>query len=464
MKTIARRLFFCLFSFLLLFCLLSCGENDGTEEVTYAKYDASEDAQFLPKDIYSEALFAPGLVMGQSGSYSLKQTQNTETGSFVLKGEYGKCYEVKIPRGVAQIEAAKFSSDPRVLAQDDVFYYSSSASLCHVSEPKKVTSFMYTCRTQEEYLAIYTGSDTPIYIGERSILAEEDTVGPWYIPDAVGSITEDCTLGNVAWTSDEFLNNLYEPSRALYPDYITRESIGKDESGTYDMYCYIYEPKEYETTLFLTAGLHGDEQVGYFSLAKIMQLIADAKPEDTVLYTLRQKVRFVVIPIVNVWSVSTVQHRSNSAGQDLNRDFSALSQAESQNVAACFKEYALNASLAMDFHISQNASAELWFNFINYTDNAVANYKTVNHIYHRYVEEGFTPKDTDLIKIPGSYTKSSIYLEGYIYNEFSVPTITVEYTTNSKTPPVYSSECMTLAVETYINFIVQNSLFFLQGE
>ena len=54
------------------------------------------------------------------------------------------------------------------------------------------------------------------------------------------------------------------------------------------------------------------------------------------------------------------------------------------------------------------------------------------------------------------------YFEGYILNEFGVPTITVEHTTNAKMPPAYSSECMTVAVETYANFIVQNALFYLQ--
>ncbi len=457
MQTIAKRLILFLLSLLLLLCLVSCGKK-------YAEYDGSEDAPFLPKDIYSEALFIRGIEMGKAGTYSLKKTQNDEAGTFILKGEYGKCYEVKIPAGVAVAKAGKFSSDPRALSDNEVLYYSSTTAFCHSTAPKKETSFMYTCRVQEEYLAIYTGSDAPIYIGERSILSEEDTKGPWYIPETVGSIKGDCTLGDVTWTSDEFLTNLYEPSRALYPDYITRESIGKDESGTYDMYCYIYEPKDYKTTVFLTAGLHGDEEVGYFSLAKIMQLIADAKPEDTLLYTLRQRVRFVVIPIVNVWSVSTVRRRTNSTGQDLNRDFENLTQAEAKNVSACFERYALDASIAMDFHISVNESVELWFNFINYTDNAVANYKTTNHMYHRYFEEGYTAQSTDLIKIPGSYKKSNRYLEGYIYNEFGVPTITVEYTTNSKTPAAYSSECMTLAVETYINFIIQNSLFFLQGK
>jgi hypothetical protein len=118
----------------------------------------------------------------------------------------------------------------------------------------------------------------------------------------------------------------------------------------------------------------------------------------------------------------------------------------------------------MDFHISVNRNVELWFNFINYTENAVANYKTTNHIYHRFLALGHTNEKTDLSKLPGSYTKGSQYLEGFLFNEYGVPTITVEYTDNAKMPPSYSDACMTLAVETYINFIIQNSLFYLQGK
>ena len=457
MKKAAKRFLLSLLCLITLASAVSCKKNEVS-----VKYDSSEDAPFLAKNIFSDAMYATGITLGTSGQYSLKKTDRTDVGSFILKGEYGKCYEVKIPKEVSVARAAKFSSDPRTLSAGKTVYFESSTSLCSKSEIKKEVCFMYTCRTEEEYLVIYTGSDAPIYIGERSIIADADTKGPWYIPSSVGSISEDKTLGDIAWTSDEVLENLYEPIRARYSDYITREHIGKDATGEYDMYCYIYEPENYEITVFLTAGIHGDEEIGYFSLAKIMQSIADATSDDALLYTMRQKVRFVVIPIINVWSASNNHIRRNANGQDLNRDFESLSQAESQNVAACFETYASNAVVAMDFHISANQDAELWFNFINYTDNAVANYKTTNHLYHRYLALGYTSQKTDLCKLPGSYTKGSQYLEGYIFNEYGVPTITVEYTDNSKTPPAYSDACMTLAVETYINFIIQNALFYLQ--
>lgn len=437
-------------------------------EIEWAAYDASSDEPFQPKDIFSADMYIAGISLGEKEG-CVQFTDRTDIGAFVLRGEYGKCYEVKIPAGISRACAVRVSMDPGSYNVGEEQYYADDCILLDKKDLSKEAAFMYTCRKQEEYLVVSTGSADPIYIGQRSMLEEEDTAGPWYIPDPVGGIGRDTTLGDILWTSDEVLNHLYEPVRQRHSDYITRTVIGKDATGTYDMYGYVYTPKNYEITMFITGGMHGDEEIGYFSLAKIMQLIADAKPEDQILYTLRQKVRFVVVPMINVWSISqhkgTLAHsrlRYNGNNVDLNRDFGDLSQAESQNVMKWFAQYADEAVIAMDMHIAETKNISMWFNFINYTDNAVANYKTTNHMYHRYLELGCADEITELSHVPGSYTKSDMYIEGRIWNEYGVPTITVEYVNNTNFPIAHSSECMTLAVETYINFIIQNALFYLQ--
>ena len=194
-----------------------------------------------------------------------------------------------------------------------------------------------------------------------------------------------------------------------------------------------------------------------------MELIADAKPEDTLLYTLRHKVRFIVVPILNVWSASEFHIRANSTGQDLNRDFGELTQQESKNLIAYFEKYADEARILMDFHIAASSKVDVYFNFINFSDNAVANYKATNHMYHRFMELGYAHEQTNLSKVPGSYVKSDKYLEGRIWNSYGVPTITVEYGTNTSHgfPEASSSDAMTAAVETQMNFIIQNALYFL---
>lgn len=429
----------------------------------WASYDSAEDAAFLPKDIFSQELFVPGIVTGDAECGWVEITDREDTGAFVLKGEYGKCYEIKVPAGTQRVLAVKLRNDPKEEEVGKKIYYLADKALCDKGAVGQETAFMYTCRKENEYLLICTNSKDPIYIGERTILMDTDVNTNWYIPQPVGSIDGECTLGNVMWPADTVLEKLYEPVRQRHPEYITREVIGKDQSGKYDIYGYVYAPENYETTMFLNGGTHGDEQTAYFALAKVMQLIADATPEDTLLYTLRHKVRFVVVPILNVWSVSGSHIRVNSTGQDLNRDFGELTQQESKSLVAFFEKYAKETRVLMDFHIAAGSNVALYFHFINYADNAVANYKATNHMYHRYMELGYAKQKTDMTKIPGSYAKSDKYLEGRIWNSYGVPTITVEYVTtpSSPFPYGYSSEALTLAVETQMNFIIQNALYFL---
>lgn len=428
-------------------------------------YNPAEDAPFLPKDIFSNDLYYPGMTLGQSDEYNLDVTEQTDVGAFVLAGEYGKCYEIKVPAGTPTVKAAKIPKDPRTFSVGTQLPCDSSWFIKTVpTEETNTINVMYVCRELNEYLVLYTGTSDPVYIGERTIIQDTDTESCWYIPEPVGDVAIDKTLGDVNWTSEEVIDNLYEPVRARHPNYIARENIGMDETGTYNMYCYTYTPENYEITMFLASGVHGDEEVGYFSLAKLMQLIADATPEDEPLYTLRKKVRFVVIPIVNVWSVSTEHIRQNSTKTDLNRDFDKRTQQETRNAIACFDKYAKDVCTFIDFHIAGISNVALYFNFINYADNAVANYKTTNHMYHRYLELGYTSKITPLAKVPGSYTKGSMYFEGCIWNNYGIPATTIEYvtTSSSKFPKVFSDKCMTLAVETYANFVIQNALFYLQ--
>ena len=433
------------------------------ENYQWATYYSAEDAPFLPKDIFSEDMYLNGFTTGNAECGWVERTNGADTGAFILKGEFGKCYEIKVPAGSPRVLAIKLEEDPALKNTGERIDYADSA-LCDKDFTTEETAFMYTCRNQDEYLLLYTGSSDPVCICERTILQDTDIArDQWYIPDAVGSIGDDCTWGNMLWPAETVLEELYEPVRKRYPHYITREHIGKDQSGKYDMYAYIYAPENYETTIFLNGGTHGDEQTAYFALAKVMELIADAQPEDPLLYTLRHKVRFVVIPILNVWSASETHARTNSLGQDLNRDFGTLSQQESKNLIAFFEKYADDARILMDFHIAASSKVAVYFNFINYTDNAVANYKATNHMYHRYMALGSAQKETNLSKVPGSYVKSDKYLEGRIWNSYGVPTITVEYVTSSGSgfPKATTSEALTAAVETQMNFIIQNALYFL---
>ena len=465
---------------------------------TMPRYRIEEDAPFLPKEIFSPELYCAGLVpvttvtavttvttVTTVTAVSAVTTEQTvenkdpvETvsvrsaagvgGAYVLPGEFGKCYEVKFTPEAKVITAMSVARDPRLLAEGETL-----EGVKVDCEFDTMSSFMYVCRSEGEFLVICVSEQAaPVSIGRRTILQDTDTAGDWFVPDPVGSLTDpDGTFGSYQWTAQQVIDNLYEPYRARYPGYITRTHLGKDQSGGYDMYGYVYTPETYKTTFFLTGGVHANEESAYYSLAKLMQLVSDAE-EGSLFYPLRQHVRFVVVPVVNVWGVSQDHDRAkveerkrirrNSENVDLNRDFGDATQQETKNVLDFFRQYADTVDFAMDFHNSNAESYPMWYNFINYAVNAQVNYKVTNHMYHRLMELGLCEKMPNIMKLPGKYFKSSKYLEGRIWNEFGVPTITVEHVTNSKFPDRNSAEGFTLGVETYGNFLLQNALFFIQ--
>ena len=443
-----------------------------------AQYRNAEDTPFLPNDVFSMEMFVPGICVTKTEEgFCLKQEAGSGSGAFVVPGVFGSCYEVKFPEDAGVVLAITTECNPRALmagetisCQPDVCLYDSDPS----SEKNYPGSFMFVCRKKPEYLVVcLSGAPTPIYMGQRFMLCPEDTSGPWFYPDPVGTISDpDGTFGNYQWNAEQVIENLYEPYRKKYPEYITRTHIGKDQSGVYDMYGYIFAPPAWKSTMFLTGGVHGNEESAYFALAKLLQLICDADASSPLLYMLRNHVRFVVVPVVNVWGVSQGHRdeegnrvkriRCNSANADLNRDFGETTQQESKNVLEFFRGYADQVDIAIDFHNSKAEDISMWYNFINHAVNSQANYKTTNHMYHRLMELGLCRETPNISKIPGSYWKRSVYIEGRIWNEFGVPTITVEHVINDDFPPLDSSEGVTLGVETYGNFLIQNALFFIQ--
>ena len=432
-----------------------------------SRYRIEEDGPFLPKDIFSQDMYVSGLapVNTEESSY-IKRAPGD---AFVLQGVFGKCYEVKFGTDSGVVAAMNVPQDPRLLAEGETV--EGTKMDCDFASQDR---FMYVCRSQNDYLVICVSNKTaPVAIYERTILQDADTANEWFIPAPAGSLNgDDGAFGDHNWTAQQVLEHLYDPYLAKYPDYITRTHLGKDQTGQYDMYGYIYTPETYKTTFFLTGGVHANEESAYYSLAKLMQLVCDATEEDTLFYTLRQNVRFVVVPIVNVWGVSQSHDRADTEGRkrirrngedvDLNRDFGDATQQETKNVLAFLQPYVDTVDFAMDFHNSGKENCSLWYNFINYAVNSQVNYKVTNHMYHRLMALGLCEQVPNMEKIPGKYYKSSKYLEGRIWNEFGVPTITVEHVINSTFPDRFSEEGFTLGVETYGNFLIQNALFFIQ--
>lgn len=120
-----------------------------------------------------------------------------------------------------------------------------------------------------------------------------------------------------------FINGLYEPLRIANPSYISRTTLGLDQSGTYNVYRYELTPQNYTKTIIVSAGTHGNEYTASFALARfIYHLVNDWKKYPQLTY-IRKNVRLIVHPINNPHSFAN-NKRQNANGVDLNRNMAYL--------------------------------------------------------------------------------------------------------------------------------------------
>ena len=112
---------------------------------------------------------------------------------------------------------------------------------------------------------------------------------------------------------------IYEPLRKEFPDYISRELLGKDQSDTYNIYRYTFTPKSYVKTVILSGGTHGNEYTSFFVLWSFLKNLARNWRSHPQLANIRNNVRIIVLPLINPWGFFN-NKRQNVNGVDLNRN------------------------------------------------------------------------------------------------------------------------------------------------
>ena len=144
----------------------------------------------------------------------------------------------------------------------------------------------------------------------------------YYYPTTV----EDCQLGNNGIPSEYNAENLekfynWKLNKLVdeFPDLVKKTIEGYDQSGLYPIYKYSIVPKEYDRTVLVLSQVHGNEYTSFFSICNIMDKIC--REDDNNMLFMREKVKLVVLPIVNPWGFVN-GNRRNSRGVDLNRNSS----------------------------------------------------------------------------------------------------------------------------------------------
>lgn len=148
---------------------------------------------------------------------------------------------------------------------------------------------------------------------------------------------------------------------------MSREVLGKDQSDTYDIYLYKYEPTNYNSTLFVTCAIHGWEHFSTYCMLQVFKILLNDKDLPTQFLNL-SNTRILCIPVANPWGMNNnpsggfVQsRRCNVNGVDLNRNFdyrweyasvnntfglskgtSPFSEKETQYIRDVFNRYNIN--------------------------------------------------------------------------------------------------------------------------
>lgn len=113
---------------------------------------------------------------------------------------------------------------------------------------------------------------------------------------------------------EAFLNPLVDNQ------YVTKEVVGEDTSGKYNVYKFTFEPQNYNKTLLITSCIHGNETTGFFDMCHILNLLVNQWEKYPQLTYLRKNVRLIYVPMVNPWGFAN-QKRENVNNVDLNRNF-----------------------------------------------------------------------------------------------------------------------------------------------
>lgn len=148
---------------------------------------------------------------------------------------------------------------------------------------------------------IFLSSSKTIHLKEQSDfdMSEFDIIRT-FTPFETDYATESGTPRVLDVSQQTFYNTFYEPYLGYHDDLlVTKKKLGKDQSETYDIWCYDFIPYNAKKKILLSSGMHTYELPASFGLARWIKEFMES--EDEVFAYMRQNVYISVIPIVNPW-------------------------------------------------------------------------------------------------------------------------------------------------------------------
>lgn len=222
-------------------------------------------------------------------------------------------------------------------------------------------------------------------------------------------------------STSQFLSLFYDDYLTNPPDgvTVTKSSIGKDNSGTYDIYEYDFCPTNWSRLILLSSGMHSYELSASFGLANfINNLYSDDNLSNEAFRYIRENVRIKVIPVINPWGFNQNPKKyGDNIGVNPNRnfdyddrwnDFPSYTPAQNEwNVKGAYP-FAVAETINLAKWADENWTAEFWIDC--HTDNDNGSYDL--DVYSLSGSKLATPINNAITKIrtwfAGKYSKSAV--------------------------------------------------------
>lgn len=245
------------------------------------------------------------------------------------------------------------------------------------------------------------------------------------------------------WSYEELISE-YDSLMNEFPNYISKETYsGKTLNGDYDLHHYVLEPDNYSKTIFIQAGIHGNEMDSKQQLLRFVKTLLYKTDLEgyTELKVLRNDVRFILIPCVSPYghdnSSMNVPYDGAQYGINLNRNYDynhqyALSgtgvggnlpfeYAEVRHTDYVLSKYGIdNIDFGQDWHDGGGVLEHYWINYNVDAPNREDTINLINTLINKYnIENPITPNCKD--------TGTTGTTQGYMSKTLGMVSSTVEW-------------------------------------
>lgn len=254
------------------------------------------------------------------------------------------------------------------------------------------------------------------------------------------------------WSYEELIQE-YDNLMNQAPDYIAKYRY-EDSNGNailtkegYELYSYVLEPTSYSKTIFIQAGIHGNEMDAKQQLLRVVDILINKTNIQGYkeFADIRNDVKLVIIPCVNPYGHENAymnvpyvfEGEEISAGLNLNRNYDfnhqyALASAgvggdypfelvEVQHIRDVINKIGVeNIDYAMDWHDGGSVNQHYWINYAVDAPNRTLVVNFIDHLIQKYnIENPIIPncKDTSTTGIASMYFAKTL----------GIPSSTVEW-------------------------------------